>query len=61
MTGKLVFESPRVSVAPRPSATTHITGIHAASSQPETSDQRPDTRTPPSTSAAVPEGRVELA
>ena len=38
-----------------------ITSIQPASSQPETSDHRPDTRNPPSTTTARPDGRVALA
>src|SRR5438128_5103277 len=44
-----------------PSVMIHITGIQSASSQPETSAHRPDTRNPPSTTTARPDGRVELA
>ena len=44
-----------------PSSTTHASAIHSASSQPETSDQRPLTLNPSPSTTALPLGRVELA
>src|SRR5919106_3856183 len=43
------------------SVMTHITGIQFASSQPDTSAHRPDTRKPSFATTALPDGRVELA